>query len=58
MEEPTPIPATENPLPEGWLEVRSLDLEAQGVAHKPDGKVVFIEGALPFEIVSARIHRT
>jgi len=55
----TPIPeAIENPLPEGWLQVKSLDLEAQGVAHKPDGKVVFIEGALPFEIVSARIHRT
>jgi 23S rRNA (uracil1939-C5)-methyltransferase len=49
---------TEKPLPEGWLHVRSLDLEAQGVAHKPDGKVVFIEGALPFEIVSARIHRS
>lgn len=48
----------EKPLPEGWLRVKSLDLEAQGVAHKPDGKVVFIEGALPFEVVSARIHRT
>ncbi|MEI7513923.1 MAG: 23S rRNA (uracil(1939)-C(5))-methyltransferase RlmD [Betaproteobacteria bacterium] len=45
-------------LPEGWLAVRSLDLEAQGVAHQSDGKVVFIEGALPFEIVSARIHRS
>jgi 23S rRNA (uracil1939-C5)-methyltransferase len=45
-------------LPDGWLLVKSLDLEAQGVAHKPDGKVVFIEGALPFEVVSARIHRT
>ena len=40
------------------LEVKSLDLEAQGVAHKPDGKVVFIEGALPFERVSAHIHRS
>jgi 23S rRNA (uracil1939-C5)-methyltransferase len=29
--------------------VESLDIDAQGVAHKPDGKVVFIEGALPFE---------
>jgi 23S rRNA (uracil1939-C5)-methyltransferase len=58
MEEPTPIPPIENPLPEGWLLVKSLDLEAQGVAHKPDGKVVFIDGALPFEVVSARIHRT
>ena len=58
MVENTTIPPTENPLPEGWLLVNSLDLEAQGVAHKPDGKVVFIEGALPFEVVSARIHRT
>ena len=50
--------STEKPLPEGWLKVKSLDLEAQGVAHKPDGKVVFIDGALPFEVVSAQIHRT
>ena len=50
--------ATEKPLPEGWLKVKSLDLEAQGVAHKPDGKVVFIDGALPFEVVSANIHRS
>ncbi|MEY3295101.1 MAG: rRNA m(5)U1939 methyltransferase, partial [Pseudomonadota bacterium] len=28
-----------------WLEVESLDLEAQGVARRADGKVVFIEGA-------------
>jgi 23S rRNA (uracil1939-C5)-methyltransferase len=44
-------------LPEGWLEVDALDIDAQGVARRPDGKVVFIEGALPFEIVSANIHR-
>jgi 23S rRNA (uracil1939-C5)-methyltransferase len=43
--------------PKGWLEVESLDIEAQGVAHKADGKVVFIEGALPFELVSANTHR-
>ena len=40
-------------LPEGQLFVESLDIEAQGIAHRPDGKVVFIDGALPFEIVSA-----
>ena len=51
-------PSSEKPLPEGWLRVKSLDLEAQGVAHKPDGKVVFIDGALPFEVVSAQIHRS
>ena len=50
--------STEKPLPDGWLKVKSLDLEAQGVAHKPDGKVVFIDGALPFEVVSAQIHRS
>ncbi len=43
---------------DGTLEVKSLDLEAQGIAHKSDGKVVFIEGALPFERVSAHIHRS
>jgi 23S rRNA (uracil1939-C5)-methyltransferase len=48
----------EPPLPEGWLRVKSLDLEAQGIAHRPDGKVVFIEGALPFEVVSAQVHRS
>lgn len=41
-----------------WLCVESLNLDAQGVARRPDGKVVFIEGALPFEIVSARSHRS
>jgi 23S rRNA (uracil1939-C5)-methyltransferase len=45
-------------LPEGWLLVKSLDLDAQGVAHRSDGKVVFIDGALPFEVVSAHIHRS
>jgi len=44
-------------LPEGWLAVESLDIEAQGIAHRPDGKVVFIEGALPFEVVSTSVHR-
>lgn len=43
--------------PPDWLVVESLDLEAQGVAHRPDGKVVFIKGALPFEVVTANIHR-
>ena len=50
--------AEEKALPEGWLAVKALDLEAQGVAHRPDGKVVFIDGALPFEVVSAQIHRS
>ena len=40
-----------------WLVVESLDLEAQGVAHRADGKVVFIEGALPFERVTVQVGR-
>jgi 23S rRNA (uracil1939-C5)-methyltransferase len=44
-------------LPAGFLRVGSLDMEAQGIARRPDGKVVFIEGALPFEIVSVNVHR-
>ncbi|RQO55361.1 23S rRNA (uracil(1939)-C(5))-methyltransferase RlmD [Paucibacter sp. KBW04] len=40
-----------------WLKVESLDLEAQGVAHKEDGKVVFIEGALPGEEVQVSVGR-
>ena len=39
------------------LHIESLDLEAQGVAHRADGKVVFVEGALPFEQVSASTYR-
>jgi 23S rRNA (uracil1939-C5)-methyltransferase len=47
------------------LYVESLDLEAQGIARisgsdendADNGKVVFIEGALPYEVVSAQIHR-
>ena len=39
------------------LQIESMDLEAQGVAHREDGKVVFVEGALPFETVRANIHR-
>jgi 23S rRNA (uracil1939-C5)-methyltransferase len=40
-----------------WLRIESLDLEAQGVAHKPDGKVVFIEGALLGEEVQVQVLR-
>jgi 23S rRNA (uracil1939-C5)-methyltransferase len=40
-----------------WLEVEALDLEGQGVAHLADGKVVFIEGALPGERVQVSIAR-
>ena len=41
-----------------WLKVDSIDLEAQGVARNADGKVVFIEGALPGEEVQVRVGRS
>ncbi len=44
-------------LPAEHLTIESLDIEAQGIAHRADGKVVFVEGALPFEVVSANVHR-
>ena len=46
-----------------WLDVESLDVDAQGVAHRPSddgrtqGKVVFIEGALPGERVQVQVAR-
>ena len=62
MSEQEDIPQSEHEfppedLPEGWLRVRSLDMEAQGIARRPDGKVVFIEGALPGELVSVKVGR-
>jgi 23S rRNA (uracil1939-C5)-methyltransferase len=44
------------PAPDEFL-IESLDLEAKGIAHRADGKVVFIEGALPFERVLANVYR-
>ena len=40
-----------------WLRIESLDLEAQGVAHDAEGKVVFVEGALPGEEVQVKVTR-
>jgi 23S rRNA (uracil1939-C5)-methyltransferase len=39
------------------LEVASLDLDGRGVARRSDGKVVFIDGALPGESVAVRVTR-
>ena len=39
------------------LTIESLDMEAQGIAHRADGKVVFVDGALPFEVVSVNTNR-
>ena len=43
--------------PMGALHIESMDLDAQGVSHRDDGKVVFVDGALPLEVVRANIHR-
>jgi len=40
------------------LLIESLDMEANGIAHRQDGKVVFVEGALPFETVSVLVNRS
>ena len=45
------VPSTE------WLKVESMDLDAQGVAHNLEGKVVFIDGALPGEEVQVKVNR-
>jgi len=42
---------------EEWLLIESLDLEAQGVAHNAEGKVVFVEDALPGEEVRVAVRR-
>ncbi|NOL49640.1 23S rRNA (uracil(1939)-C(5))-methyltransferase RlmD [Pelistega europaea] len=38
------------------LSIESLDNEARGIARR-DGKVVFVEGALPGELVEANVYR-
>ena len=43
--------------PNDRLTIESLDMEAQGIAHRADGKVVFVDGALPFETVSVNTNR-
>ena len=45
------------PKPNPVLSIESMDLDAQGIAHRDDGKVVFIEGALPYEEVTVNVHR-
>lgn len=40
-----------------WLAIESLDLEGQGVAHSAEGKVVFVEDALPGESVQVTVRR-
>ena len=52
-----PPAAAAKEYPPDILTIESLDIEAQGIAHREDGKVVFIEGALPFERVTASVFR-
>ncbi len=40
------------------LTIESLDLEGQGVGHNDEGKVVFVEGALPGERVRVQRQRS
>ena len=54
-----PMPVATRPagVPPEALVVQALDMEAHGVARRPDGKVVFIDGALPGEWVLAHVTR-
>ena len=54
--ENTPLPAASS-FPADALHIHSMDLDARGIARRADGKVVFVEGALPFEVVRAQVHR-
>lgn len=69
MASPTPAPSENNsrvqydvPRPQhaqaDWLYIHGLNLDAQGVARQADGKVVFIDGALPTEWISAKMQRS
>lgn len=44
-------------LPADAVFINSIDLDAQGVGRRADGKVVFIDGALPNEWVTAQTTR-
>ncbi|MDY0331229.1 MAG: 23S rRNA (uracil(1939)-C(5))-methyltransferase RlmD [Thiomonas sp.] len=41
-----------------WLQIDSLDLQARGVGRSENGKVVFVDYALPTERVQTRITRS
>ena len=43
--------------PADALHITSMDMDAQGVTRRADGKVVFVDGALPTEWVTARTQR-
>ena len=51
-----PPVVTEMPWPRRTIHIESLDNEGRGVGHA-DGKVVFVEGALPGETVTYSVFR-
>ena len=53
---PTPTPESKSMSGSYQLEIESVDHEARGVAHI-DGKVIFVDGALPGETVIASPYR-
>ena len=57
MTEVTKEVTTDKQWPDNALTIESMDMDAQGVGHRADGKVVFVDGALPFEVVRANVHR-
>jgi 23S rRNA (uracil1939-C5)-methyltransferase len=46
------------PLEDLILSIDGLDAEGRGVARSPEGKVVFVEGALPGERAAVRVFQT
>ena len=51
------VPASERVFPQFEYTIESLDMEGRGIARGEDGKVVFVEGGLPFERVRADVIR-
>jgi 23S rRNA (uracil1939-C5)-methyltransferase len=52
----TPLERVPLPLENLKLHVESLDSEGRGVAHNSEGKVIFVDGALPGEEVAVSVY--
>lgn len=52
------MPAASRDQAADLLEIQGLAHDGRGVARSPEGKTVFVEGALPGERVSVAVHRT